>query len=285
MQQILVTGASGKTGNVIISALSQAGYSVTGFTHKSSYETELRQAGASAVFIGDMRSESDLSQALKQKDGIYHICPNMSPDEFEIGQRVIRICKEQSVNRFVYHSVLHPHIHSMPHHWQKLLVEEELFKSGLQYTILQPTAYMQNILGYKKTILQGSFEMPYSADARISLVSLVDVGSAVARVFSDETTFFGTYELVGTHPLSQNEVAQYLSRHLKKLVQAKSTGIQPWYESAKQNGIAEYARETLREMFVYYENYGLAGSTVQLTCLLDRKPITIDQFLQDEFIS
>ena len=37
---------------------------------------------------------------------------------------------------------------SMPHHWLKMRVEEKLFASGLPFTILQPAAYMQNVLAY-----------------------------------------------------------------------------------------------------------------------------------------
>ncbi len=51
------------------------------------------------------------------------------------------------VTRFVYHSVLHPQIEAMPHHWQKMRTEEMLFAAGFELTVLQPTAYMQNILG------------------------------------------------------------------------------------------------------------------------------------------
>jgi NAD(P)H dehydrogenase (quinone) len=284
LQNILVTGASGKTGKAVLTALSQAGFLPTALAHKDTYEPELIACGAKRVIIGDLRSVTDLKLALREQDGIYHICPNMTSDEFEIGKRVINICKDLSVRRFVYHSVLHPQIQSMPHHWQKLLIEEELQKSGLDYSILQPTAYMQNILGYKEAILSGIFEMPYRAEAEISLVSLSDVGSAAAKVFSDDKTIYGTYELVGTTPLSQNQVADSLTMHIKQSVTAKSTGIDNWYKIAKDTGMPEYVRETLREMFLYYDNFGLAGSPFQLTCLLDRKPITIEQFLQAEFI-
>ena len=172
IKNILVTGASGKTGKAIVSALSNSGFSVTAFTHKQIYTDELLQAGAACVIIGDLRSEADLRNALHNQQGIYHICPNMTADELAIGQQIIRLSQSQSVNRFVYHSVLHPHVPSMAHHWQKLQVEDELFQSKLAYTILQPTAYMQNILGYRDSILQGVFPMPYSTSARISLVDI-----------------------------------------------------------------------------------------------------------------
>ena len=58
----------------------------------------------------------------------------------------IRAAQSAGVERFVYHSVLHPQVEIMAHHWQKMRVEEQLFESGLSFTILQPAAYMQNVL-------------------------------------------------------------------------------------------------------------------------------------------
>lgn len=40
-------------------------------------------------------------------------------------------------------AVLRPQIEVMPHHWNKLRVEEALLASGLSFTILRPAAYMQ----------------------------------------------------------------------------------------------------------------------------------------------
>ncbi len=53
--------------------------------------------------------------------------------------------QETALSHFVYHSVLHPQTEEMPHHWQKLRVEESLFRTHLPFTILQPCAYMQNL--------------------------------------------------------------------------------------------------------------------------------------------
>ncbi len=73
------------------------------------------------------------------------------------------------MRRFVYHSVLHPQIEAMPHHWAKMRVEEMLFAAGFDLTILQPTAYMQNILGAWRGIVEdGVFRVPYPVETRLS---------------------------------------------------------------------------------------------------------------------
>ena len=92
----------------------------------------------------------------------------------------------------------------MPHHWAKLRVEEMLLASGLDVTILQPTAYMQNILaGWPGIVADGVFWVPYPVETRLSLVDLQDVGAAAARVSTEPGHEGATYELVGTAPLSQ----------------------------------------------------------------------------------
>ena len=280
---ILITGASGKTGKAVIAKLSSEGHRIFAFTHKEEYVKELIALGASGVRVGDLRSDIDLEISLTGMDGIYHICPNMTADEFEIGKNIIRLCGKHSVSRFVYHSVIHPHIRQMPHHWQKMQVEEELFKSKLDYTILQPTAYFQNIMGYVNMILDGVYPMPYSTSARISMVDLRDVAAAVAKVFESSITIHGIYEIVGTLPISQTEIARLLTASLKKPVQAVEMSKTDWQENARRSNMPEYTRETLLAMFEYYDKFGLEGSSLALTYLLGRNPITMEQFLLDEF--
>ncbi len=66
-------------------------------------------------------------------------------------------------------------------------------------TILQPTAYMQNILaGWRSIVEDGIYRVPYPIDTRISLVDLRDVAEAAARVLTEDGHVGATYELVGT---------------------------------------------------------------------------------------
>lgn len=280
-KSIVITGASGKTGKAIISQLSNNGYTVTAFAHKESYRSELLACGASKIVIGDLRSRTDLENAFSENRAIYHICPNMTQDEYEIGRNIIQICQKTGTSRFIYHSVLHPHIQSMPHHWQKLLVEEELFKSSLEYTILQPAAYMQNILGYHKSIQSGIFPVPYSPEALISLVDLRDVAAVALLVLKNEKYINGIYELAGTTPLSQYEVADELTKVLERKISVEVINRNQWENNAINSGMADYPRKTLLSMFEYYEQYGLKGSPTTLSYLLGRNPITIGQFIKD----
>ena len=162
------------------------------------------------------------------------------------------------LNRIIYHSVLHPQVSAMPHHWQKMQVEEMLFTSSLDFTILQPTAYMQNILGYRNSINSGIYPIPYPISSKISLVDLQDVAEVASKVITESTHSSATYELVGTSPLSQIEVAEKLSHYLNYNIVAKEVSIHDWENSPSIQNMDEYVKNTLKSMFQYYANYGLA---------------------------
>ncbi len=181
---------------------------------------EVEKLGAMDVLAGDMRDPDFLKTAMHGVNSVYHICPNVHPDEIAIGQKIIDAAAENGISHFVYHSVLHPQIEAMPHHWKKMRVEEKLFESGLPYTILQPAVYMQNILMNWKSILNvGKYTIPYAVDSRISMVDLEDVALAAAIALTekhpnkDRPLHDGaTYELAGTPPMTQTEVAAILSQ-------------------------------------------------------------------------
>jgi uncharacterized protein YbjT (DUF2867 family) len=133
-----------------------------------------------------MNSQTTLDQAVQDVRVIYHICPNVSPDELSIGRTAIAAARKAGVEHFVFHSVLHPQAESMPHHWQKLRIEEQLLESGLPYTILQPAVYMQNILVHWQTILsKGTYPVPYPVETRLSYVDLEDVAHIAAMVLTE----------------------------------------------------------------------------------------------------
>ena len=143
---ILVTGAGGKTGKAVVRALAAARAPVRAFVRRADHEAALLACGAQEVAVGDMRSAADWGRTAEGVRAVYHICPNVHPDEVPIGQAAIAAARAVGVEQFVFHSVLHPQTEAMPHHWNKLRVEEAVLASGLPFTIFQPAPYMQNVL-------------------------------------------------------------------------------------------------------------------------------------------
>jgi uncharacterized protein YbjT (DUF2867 family) len=283
---ILVTGAAGKTGKEIIRQLNLVGHSPSIVIHSSSSLSEVNQLTISSIHIGDIGSPEFIDDVFSGVDIIYLIMPNMYSSEDTVGRNIISTASRCNVKKIVYHSVLHPQTEAMPHHWKKCRVEEALVSSSIRYTILQPTAYMQNLLGYKNQINSGLFAMPYHETSMISLVDLMDVSEVAAKVLSDQDGWsdYATYELVGSNPLSQIEVAQALSRILCKPITASHIPHEIWEQQAAVQKLPDYTRATLKSMFSFYSQFGLKGSPDTLTKLLGRAPTSLDDFLNREYI-
>lgn len=274
---ILVTGAGGKTGKAIIKSLSNNQEDIYAFAHRQDQVAEIKLSGAEKIIVGDLRDESAIRSAMEGVRAVYHICPNMSPEEDVIGRLVVGEAKKAGVDHFVYHSVLHPQIEVMNHHWQKMRVEEMLFESGIPFTVLQPAPYMQNLLADWKSIVEdGVLRVPYSVEAKFSFLDLEDLAEAARIVLIEPGHINAIYELAGTSPASHAEVAEIFSRVLKRPVRAEKEEIRDWRLRAK--GLNEYARENLVRMFEYYDQWGLAGNPNVLKWLLKREPRSLESF-------
>lgn len=278
---ILVTGAAGKTGRAVISAVAARGATVRAYVHKETQLAVVQAAGATEMVVGDLQDAAALRQAMQGIRALYHICPNMHPDEVAIGRQMIAAALAADVEHFVYHSVLHPQTATMPHHWHKVQVEELLFEARLPFTILQPTAYMQNILaGWEKIRTEGRYVVPYPAETRISLVDLEDVGTVAATVLTQPGHSGAIYELVGTSALTQIEVATILAAELAHAVGVEVLPHLEWERNARASGLNDYAIDTLLKMFMYYEQNGLVGNPNVLSWLLGRPPTSLATFVQ-----
>jgi len=278
---ILVTGAAGKTGQAVIKALVAGRQPVRALVRRDEQTQIVKPLGAEETIVGDMRDPTTLKRATRGVPAVYHICPNVSPDEIQIGKTAIAAAREAAVEQFVFHSVMHPQTEAMTHHWNKLRVEEALFESGLAYTILQPSSYMQNVLGGWKAIVEsGVYTVPYTVEARMSMVDLEDVAQASAVVLTEPGHLGATYELAGPEVLTQTQIAEILGRRLKRPVRAEQITIEAWTLQAQASGMGAYQIETLVKMFHYYDRNGFWGNPHTLSQLLGRTPTKFDTFVE-----
>jgi len=277
---ILVTGSAGKTGRAVIQALTKNGEAVRAFARHADDVARLKSLGVEDVIVGDLLNPSDLERSVRDVPAIYHIAPNVSPDEATIGRMIVSAAQSANVERFVFHSVLHPQIEAMPHHWQKLRVEEFLLGSELSFTILQPTIYIQNVLAYWDQIVeQGTYPVPYSPETPLSMVDLEDVAQVAAMVLTQPGHERAIYELVGVSAISPTEVANILSEQLNRSVTVKVVPLEEWERNARSSGMGSYQVLALIKMFCYYEDHGFIGNPNSLRYLLGRQPTSFADFV------
>lgn len=277
--KVLVTGAGGRTGQAIVAALAGAGHAVRVFVRRAESGAELTALGAAEVVQGDLNDDAAVTDALQNIGALYHIPPTMSPDEIAMGQRLIAAAQAVGLGHFVYHSVLHPQIQSLPHHWNKLFVEEALIESGLPFTILQPCSYMQNTLGDWKNITgKGTHTMAFPVDRALSLIDLADVAAVSAKVTGNPAHHGAIYELAGP-ALSVRGKARILSEVLGREVRPVQESIAQWKDKVAAAGMPAHMVEGRAKMFAHYGENGLVGNPGILEYLLGRPATSFAEFV------
>ena len=267
---VLVTGAAGKTGRAVIAALRARGAPVRALVHRAEQTGVVREAGADEVVVGDQRDVTTLTDALSGTACVYAIAPNMHPDEVAMGEALVAACRRAGVGRLVYHSVINPHASAMPHHHDKLTVEEHLLESGLVPTVLRPNAYHENVLGYLDEMLAtGRYTVPYGVTRPLWSVALDDVAVLAARVCTEDGHAHATYDLSGPDGVTAADVARTVGMLTGRPVLARPLAPDDW---ADERGLTGETRRRLTAMAAHYDAHGSPGNPRVLRCLLDRVP-------------
>lgn len=278
---ILVTGAAGKTGRAIVRRFVGEGLDVRAMVFHPQQVDEMLSLGAHAALTGDLLEPADLSQAVDGVQSVYHVCPNVHPRELRIGEAIIAAARSGGVQRFIFHSVLYPDIEAMPHHWLKFQVEQKLKESGLAFTILQPCAYMQNVLAQLPEIrANGKLEVPYDVEAELSVVDLRDVAAAAATVLTQSGHVGKSYELCGPEAISHSRMAEVFAASLGRPVEAVSIDPMDWEAEALAEGLGDDSVDALLKMFHWYDRNGFAGSPAGMESLLGRSPTSFAEFVR-----
>lgn len=280
---ILVTGASGKTGQRVVASIVKKGGSVRAFVRRPEAGNLLRQAGASEITVGDMMDHDSLRRAMTGTGQVLHICPPMHPKEDAIARTMIGLAGELSVDRFVLYSVLHPLLAGVPHHDRKLQAERALVDSGLNYTILQPGRYMQHLaMIWKAVLATGVHSMPFSTTARFSLADLSDLAEAAARIMTEPGHDAATYQLAGPDALSQDDCAGILTKVLGRPIRAIAKPLEDFRRDAAAAGMPAERIEVMTKMNAHYDGHGLVGNPNVLRWILERQPTRFAEFVVRE---
>lgn len=284
--RILVTGAAGITGRAVISALKKKGsdIQIRALVHRQTQSDIVRGCGAAETVAGDMLDPAVVRTAMHGVDAVYHICPTADPHEFEIGKTVYSAAEEAGVSRFVYHSVLHSLFFDLPHHEKKHRVERLIAEGRIPYTILQPSALMQNLLNARQMIREaGVFPQRFFAgkDVRMNLVDLEDAALSAAIVLTESGHEYATYELCGPQNLSEKDITGELSSVCGREIVSRFIPDNDFSLQMKKAGMPAEKIETMLTMFRHYQERGFMGNASVLESLLGRAPRTLAQFLAE----
>jgi uncharacterized protein YbjT (DUF2867 family) len=220
---------------------------------------------ASPVIV-ELTAGLGLEDAMRGVEAVYHLAPNVHPDEVGIAARVVESACAAGVSRFLFHSVLHPEDASMPHHVRKAEAEKVIRARLNVATVLRPAAYGQNLLD---AALNGRMAVPYSIDAPFTNVDLDDVAEAAALVLTGTGHESATYELCGPESLTVREQARIAGDVHGRPVEASRISLEEW-AAGPGSAMSEQARADLLSMFRAYDRDGLTGEATDLERLLGR---------------
>lgn len=261
-------GAAGKTGAAVTRALTAAGAEVRAAVRSPDSGPRAYAAGARSISVVDLESGDGLEEAVEGVDAVYHLAPNVHPDEVGIAERVGSAAARAGVQRFGFHSVLHPDDASMPHHLRKAEAEHVIRSLLPGATVLRPAAYHQNLLDAARS---GHLAVPYSLDAPFTNVDLDDVAEVAALVLTRPGHEGLTFELAGPEVLSVRDQAVIAGEVLGAPVSAERIPAESWV-AGPGAALSAQARSDLLAMFAAYEHHGLVGDATTLRRLLGRSP-------------
>lgn len=276
---ILVIGAAGRFARLVVPALVRRQASVRAFVRDAANAEVTRSLGAREIALGDLRDPPSLARALDGVDGVFHIGPAFAPDEAAMGIAVVEAAERAGVRKFVFSSVIQPTNTRLKNHASKIPVEDALYSSRLEYTILHPANFMQNIgFAWPAILSHGQFSEPFPKDVRIARVDYRDVADVAAIALTSDALTFASLDLcAGMY--SRNDIASILSQELRRPIGAGEPTFDEWANSASLP-YGDHQIQMLGKVYEHYAQYGLGGNSLTLRVALQREPTSMKQFIR-----
>lgn len=278
---ILVVGASGRFAGLVAAALAAKGHKVRGLVRDELAADRARANGASEVAIGELRDPTSLDEALRNVRGVFHIGPAFLPDEARLGVNLVEAAERARVDKIVFSSVIQPTFTRLSNHASKIPVEEAIFASGIDYTILRPTNLFQNLRGaWPGIVATGVFAEPSTKTARIARVDYRDVAEAAAAAFDGQRLSYGAFDLCGDGSPNRVEIAALISQVLGRTIVATQCTFEEWAAAAKLP-YDEPQKRALKAVHDHYSASGSAGNSLVLRAVLGREPRTLRAYIEE----
>jgi uncharacterized protein YbjT (DUF2867 family) len=278
---ILVTGASGSVGREVLSAVRKAGKPVVAM-YRNVEDTGTAPPGVATVFA-DFADLATLQKALRGIKTMFLVCSPI-PQLVELESNAIDAARQTGVRHIVLNSALGAadYPKSFPS-WHRQ-VEEKLKLSGMDYSILRPNSFMQNIAAYQGPSIraQGAF---YAAmgNAKLSFIDVRDIAEITANILGNPAAHAGKiYELNGPQAFHYAEVAAMVSKVAGRQVRFVDIPEEAQRKAMLDLGMPQWQVEALLDLQRYYtvEKKG-AEITPVLEHLLGHPAIRLEQYLSE----
>ena len=275
--KVLVTGATGNTGSVLVPALLREGINVRVFARDEAKAKSLKNAGAEVV-IGDLDKPETISPALKDVDKVYFLTWN-GETQLRQGENFINAAKKSGNLHIVRHSMWGSENSRIIKQGYK--IDEMLKSSGLPWTILKPTFFMQNTMMAVQTISSDGVIYWDMKNGKLAMIDIRDIADSALAVITGEGYEGKEYILTGPEAISFNDVAETFSRVLDKEVKYVDVPAETAFQSMVGMGLPEWIAKGYNELA---EGFGknFAGKITKNVQILTGHPArSFEQFVND----
>jgi len=269
---ILVTTPNGKVGSEVVKGLLARNIPVRVAAHTVS---KAQQAFPGAEVVPFSFENADQVQAALQGVTALYVA-TINDTTLEDQNRLVDLAKAAGVQRIVRLSAAGVENTDAPLRQNELYIEA----SGIPYTILRPSWFMQNYsTGSAASIQNGVIAEP-SGDGKTAFIDTRDIADVAIAALTQEGHAGKAYHLTGSEALTRHQVADYISQAVGFPVQYTPI-TDDEHRAAMQNYIpADY----LEFLLMLYGGIRAGWTEVvspDVNQVLGRAPITFAQFAQD----
>ena len=278
-----VVGATGNTGREVVKELEGLGEKPVAVVRNAD-KARAVLASSTKIAVAELDDRAGMTNALAGAKRVF-IVTGHNPSSAAQQINVIEAAKAAGAEFIVKVSggraVTGPNVESQNGraHYE---IEEHLKRCGLQWCILSPGLFMQNILGQAANIKQGKIAQPWPKDLPVALIDVRDTGALGARVLRDPEKHAGkVYSFTGA-ATTYGELANVISEALGKPITYTELTLEQAEQGMKARGMPDWLVAHLLAM----ARAGAGGAfskenTQPIRDIVGRAPITIRQFVQD----
>ncbi len=204
---ILVTGATGNVGGELVRLLIARGASVRVLAR----DPAKVQVPGAEVMEGDLSRPETLGSVLEGVDHVFLLTPFVL-DQYTLQANVIEAAKDAGGIHVVKMGAVGSSLDSPFAAGRQFARADELLRnSGLDWTILHPHAFMQNLLASAGSINGEGAIYGCTGEGRIGTVDTRDIAAVAAVALTEPGHAGQTYTLTGPESVSYPEMAARLS--------------------------------------------------------------------------
>jgi uncharacterized protein YbjT (DUF2867 family) len=236
-KKVLVVGGTGYLGKKVIEQLLSRDVEVRALIRPGSGANDLVKKGVK-VFRGDLTKPESLLPPLEKADAVITSAIGYSQRKKgdtlksvdDIGNRnLVDAAVKMNIPRFVFTSILTAEkAKTVPHFWQKKLVEDYLDQKGVSYIALRPGAFLdQNPKWdfWASGLRKGKLTVLGSKKAKWSHILTDDLAKYLALSAINPDVPFGKIDIGTDEPLSMELLVHYASEYAGHTIKLSSM---PW---------------------------------------------------------